>query len=74
MGNNAFCKDCKQTFLHTTNTLMANLYYGQSVWAEFIRDTFSGRSLDGSAQRFGFSHQTASHMRHKILMALCDFL
>ncbi len=69
-----FCKDCEHTFLHTTNTLMANSHYGQSVWAGFIRDTLSGRPLDGSAQEFGFSHQTAFNMRHKILMALCDLL
>lgn len=67
-----FCKDCKRTFTYTTNTLMENSHYGRSVWADFIRDTLYGESLDKSAGKFGFSHQTAFNMRHKILMALED--
>ncbi len=69
-----FCKDCLQTFMHTTNTLMANSHYGRPVWADFIRDTLYGEPLDKSAGRFGFSHQTAFNMRHKILMALQNLL
>ncbi len=68
------CKDCKQTFIHSTKTLMANSHYGQSLWADFICDTLYDRSLDESAEKFGFSHQTAFHMRHKVLMALEDML
>ena len=68
------CHTCKRTFMHSTNTLMSNSHYGQSIWADFIRDTFSGKSLDYSARKYGFSHQTAFNMRHKILMALQDML
>ncbi len=64
------CKDCRQTFMHTTNTLMACSHYSRSVWVGFIRDTLYGETLDRSAERFGFSHQTAFNMRHKVLMAL----
>lgn len=64
------CKDCQQTYMHTTNTLMANSHYGQSVWIDFILDTLYGETLDGSAENFHFSHQTAFNMRHKVLMAL----
>ncbi len=66
------CKDCRQMFMHTTNTLMAGSHYSRSAWAGFIRDTLYGETLDGSAERFGFSHQTAFNMRHKVLMALHD--
>lgn len=69
-----WCHDCKRTFMHSTNTLMANSHFGQSVWADFIRDTLSGKTLDDSAEEYGFSHQTAFNMRHKVLMALQDLL
>ena len=43
-----------------------------SVWTEFIKDTLYGASLDYSAEKFSFSHQTAFTMRHKVLLALQD--
>lgn len=64
------CHDCGRTFTLTTNTVMANSHYSREVWAEFIRDTVYGVSLDRSAKCFGFSHQTAFSMRHKLLLAL----
>jgi len=68
------CRECQRTFMYSTNTLMANSHYGQSVWADFVRDTLCGNSLDASAEKYGFSHQTAFNMRHKVLMALQDLL
>ena len=68
------CKNCGQTFMHTTNTLMANSHYGASTWTDFIKDTLSGVSLDESAENLGFSHQTAFTMRHKVLLALQDMI
>lgn len=68
------CHDCKRTFMHSTNTLMAHSHYNQSVWADFIRDTLYGETLDFSAKKYDFSHQTAFNMRHKVLMALQDLL
>ena len=64
------CHECKRTFSLTTNTVMEHSHYDRCVWAEFIRDTVYGVSLDQSAQRLGFSHQTAFNMRHKLLLAL----
>ncbi len=69
-----FCHGCKRTFLHSTGTLMSNSHFSRSVWADFIRDTLRSESLDNSAEKFGFSHQTAFNMRHKVLMALQDML
>lgn len=68
------CHGCQQTFMHSTNTLMANSHYSQSIWADFICDTLYGESLDSSAEKYGFSHQTAFNMRHKVLMALQNLL
>ena len=68
------CHTCGQTFMHTTNTLMENSHYPRSIWADFIRDTITGTSLDESAEMYGFSHQTAFNMRHKVLLAFQDHL
>lgn len=68
------CRGCERTFMYTTNTLMAQSHYQSPVWDDFIRDTLYGEPLDGSAKKFGFSHQTAFSMRHKVLMALQDLL
>ena len=68
------CRSCKQTFMHTTNTVMAESHFSQSVWADFIRDTLRLKTLEQSAEKFGFCHDTAFNMRHKVLMALEDLL
>lgn len=74
MGKQRFlCHDCRRTYMHSTNTVMSNSHYNRSVWTDFIRDTLCGVSLDKSAKKYGFSHQTAFNMRHKLLMALQDF-
>ena len=69
-----FCHGCRKTFLYATGTVMHHSHYSRSVWAGFIRDTLTGETLDNSADSFGFSHQTAFNMRHKVLMALQDIL
>ena len=66
------CHECKKTFMFTTHTFMANSHYTQSVWSDFICDTLYGETLEYSAKKYGFSHQTAFNMRHKVLMALQD--
>ena len=68
------CHGCGRTYLYSTGTLMANSHFSRSVWADFIRDTLKSESLDNSAAKLGFSHQTAFNMRHKVLMALQDML
>ena len=68
------CRGCERTFMHTTNTLMANSHYTQSVWSDFIRDTLYGETLEEAVHKYGFSHQTAFNMRHKVLMALENLL
>ena len=40
------CKECGQTYMHTTNTLMAFSHQSRSVWLDFIQDTLEGVSLE----------------------------
>jgi transposase-like protein len=64
------CNSCRMTFLETTKTALSQSHYGESVWKQAIRDTLSGESMDNTAVALGMTHQTAFHMRHKILRAL----
>lgn len=61
---------CERTFVSSTNTVMYHSHFDKDTWMEFLKDTLEARSLDYSAERLGFSHQTAFNMRHKILLAL----
>ena len=61
---------CKRTFVTSTNTVMHHSHIDHAKWKRFLMDTLEGKSLDYSAERLGFSHQTAFNMRHKILAAL----
>lgn len=64
------CKNCGHTFVPTTNTIVANSHFPDSVWKEIIADTLHGNAIDFSAKRLCLYHQSVFHMRHKILMAL----
>lgn len=64
------CKNCRKTFVSTTNTLMANSHQPRETWEEVIEDTLSGHSLNVTSQRLGLSHDCTFHMRHKFLVAL----
>ena len=66
------CRECRKTFVSTTNTIMANSHQPIEVWEGMIRDTVSFEALDYSAERLEISHDCAFHMRHKILHALED--
>lgn len=68
------CKDCGRTFITTTHTMMSKSHYGKDIWNEMFLDTIAGNSLSFSEERLGLSHQTAFHMRHKILIAMQDIL
>ena len=40
------CKDCRKTFVSTTNTLMANSHQPREIWEAVIDDTLSGDAID----------------------------
>ena len=64
------CKDCTQTFVTTTNTVMSHSHFPKEIWDEVIDDTIGGNAIDYTAKRLGTSHQTVLSMRHKILSQL----
>lgn len=66
------CKCCGRTFVPTTNTIMWQSHFPAHVWKSVIADTVDTKSMDHTAERLGFSHQTAFNMRHKILMDMED--
>ena len=66
------CRECNRTFEYSTGTIAAYSHYSLATWSEFIHDTIKAESLDSSAEKLGFSHQTAFNMRHKVLLALQD--
>lgn len=70
-GNQRYwCKTCNRTFVSTTNTIMSKSHSTETVWRRLIEDTFEGRSLDYSAEKYGLHHETVFNMRHKILLAV----
>lgn len=64
------CKDCRRTFVSTTNTIMSGSHQSRELWEEVISDTLRGNAIDYSAKRLGLSHDCVFHMRHKILLSL----
>jgi len=61
------CKDCKKSFVQTTNSAIAHSHSGETVWKQVIRDTVEGVSIDKTAHSLDLAHSTVFNMRHKIL-------
>ena len=68
------CKQCRKTYVSTTNTLMDNSRQPQELWEEAMADTIAGDAIDFTAERLGLSHDCVFNMRHKILLGLRDVL
>lgn len=62
-----YCKNCKRTFVSTTNTTFARSRKGMDVWKKFIKLTIAGASIRECAEECELSQQTAFTWRHKIL-------
>lgn len=74
-GKQAFwCKNCCKSYTSTTNTLLCMSHYGLETWRQVLADTIDGISLDKTSKRMGISHKTLFYMRHKIMLALEDYL
>ena len=67
-------KDCRKTFVSTTNTLMANSHQSREIWEAVIEDTLSGDAIDFTAKRLGLTHDLVFRMRQKFLIALAALL
>jgi hypothetical protein len=68
------CKSCSKTFIMTTNTIMAESHQPVCVWENLIKDTMHGLAIDHSSKALEISHQCAFVMRHKLFLALMDFM
>lgn len=64
------CKQCRHTFVTTTNTVMSHSHFNKAVWQEVISDTVRGNAIEFTAHRLGINHRTVFDMRHKLLLAL----
>lgn len=66
------CKDCGRTFVTTTHTIMAESHQPKAVWEQVLSDTFECKSIEQTAKELHISHPCVFHMRHKILLGLCQ--
>lgn len=70
-GKQSFlCRNCGNSFVETTQTVLCNSRFGESVWKQLIKDTVNGVSIDKTAANLHLHHKTVFNMRHKILFAL----
>ncbi len=64
------CRDCKKSFVSTSNSIVAHTKKDFSVWEKFIDCMINGFSVRKSAYVCGIHRNTAFAWRHKILGAL----
>lgn len=67
-------KSCGKTYVPTTGTILSMSHFGMDVWQDFLKQTLESDSLSYAEKTLGLTHQTAFTMRHKLLMALEDFI
>lgn len=64
------CRDCKKSFVATTNSVVSGTRKSLSVWERYICCMMLGLSIRKSAEACGIHRNTAFYWRHKILDAL----
>ena len=64
------CRDCKKSFVVTSNSIASGTRKDLSVWEKYISCMMQGLSLRKTATVCGISKNTAFYWRHKILDAL----
>ena len=70
-GKQSFlCRNCGSSFVETSQTILFNSHFGESVWKQVIRDTVKGVAIDKTAENLHLDHKTVFNMRHKILFAV----
>ena len=65
-----FCKDCKKSFVATSNTITSKSRKRLAVWEKYIDCMLSGMTIRDTAHECGINKNTAFIWRHKILDAL----
>ena len=66
------CKDCKRSFIATTNSIVAGTKKDLRVWEKYISCMMAGMPIRQTAETCGIHRNTAFYWRHKILDALQD--
>lgn len=64
------CRDCKKSFVVTTNSVVSGTRKSLSVWERYICCMMLGLSIRKSAEACGIHRNTAFYWRHKVLDAV----
>lgn len=64
------CRDCKKSFVVTSNSIVSGTKKDLSVWEKYISCMMQGLSIRKTAELCHISKNTAFYWRHKILDAL----
>lgn len=64
------CRECKKSFVATTNSIVAGTKKDLSVWEKYIDCMMNGLSLRKTAKICNIHYNTAFAWRHKVLDAL----
>ena len=64
------CRECKKSFVATTNSAIQNSHSSTTVWKQVIRDTVDGVAINKTAENLELHHETVFNMRHKILYCI----
>ena len=64
------CRDCKKSFLPTSESVTARTRKTLSVWASYLKCMIDRKTLREASEECGISMSTAFSWRHKILDAL----
>lgn len=68
------CKICKLTCSETTNTIVAHSHLSFYVWSNVIDNLLDGFSIRRIAEENNISIYTSFRLRHKVLLALKNFV
>ncbi|PID27715.1 MAG: hypothetical protein CSB55_07965 [Candidatus Cloacimonadota bacterium] len=60
-----YCKECKKTFNSSTGSILSGTHKPR-LWAEYIRLTLAGHTLETCSKKLGISMLTSFKWRHKI--------
>lgn len=68
------CSNCHYTCSETTNTIVAHSHLSFDVWSNVIDNLLDGFSIRRIAEENNISTHTSFRLRHKVLLALKNFV
>lgn len=68
------CSKCKYTCSETTDTIVAHSHLSFDVWSNVIDNLLDGFSIRRIAEENNISTYTSFRLRHKVLLALKEFI